>query len=40
MLSEGAVQKYVSSIFTKLALPAGDEDHRRVLSVLTYLRAS
>jgi DNA-binding NarL/FixJ family response regulator len=40
VLSEGAVQKYVSSIFTKLALPGGDEDHRRVLSVLTYLRAS
>jgi DNA-binding NarL/FixJ family response regulator len=40
VLSEGTVQKYVSSIFTKLALPAGDEDHRRVLSVLTYLRAS
>ena len=38
VISEGAVQKYVTSIFTKLELPAGDEDHRRVLSVLAYLQ--
>jgi DNA-binding NarL/FixJ family response regulator len=37
VITEGSVQKYVTAIFSKLGLPAGDEDHRRVLSVLTYL---
>jgi len=36
----GAVEKHVTNIFSKLDLPAGDDDHRRVLAVLTYLRAS
>jgi DNA-binding NarL/FixJ family response regulator len=35
----GAVEKHVSNIFSKLDLPATDEDHRRVLAVLTFLRA-
>jgi DNA-binding NarL/FixJ family response regulator len=33
-----AVEKYVSSIFTKLDLPATSSDSKRVLAVLLYLR--
>jgi DNA-binding NarL/FixJ family response regulator len=34
-----AVEKYVSTIFDKLGLPAGRGDSRRVLAVLTFLRS-
>jgi DNA-binding NarL/FixJ family response regulator len=37
-LSQSAVRKHASSIFTKLDLPAGEDDHRRILAVLAYLR--
>jgi DNA-binding NarL/FixJ family response regulator len=37
-LSQSAVRKHVSSIFAKLDLPAGEDDHRRILAVLAYLR--
>jgi DNA-binding NarL/FixJ family response regulator len=33
-----AVEKHVTSIFGKLHLSADEQDHRRVLAVLTYLR--
>jgi DNA-binding NarL/FixJ family response regulator len=39
VVSERAVEKHVTSIFGKLGLAATPEDHRRVLAVLTYLRA-
>jgi DNA-binding NarL/FixJ family response regulator len=38
VVTPGAVEKHISNIFSKLDLPATDEDHRRVLAVLTYLR--
>jgi DNA-binding NarL/FixJ family response regulator len=38
VVSDGAVEKHVKNIFTKLDLPPDDEQHRRVLAVLTYLR--
>ncbi|MEX5634062.1 response regulator [Parafrankia sp. FMc2] len=38
-VSHSAVEKYVSSIFTKLDLTPTDVDHRRVLAVLTYLNS-
>jgi DNA-binding NarL/FixJ family response regulator len=37
VITEGAVEKHVSSIFTKLGLQPTEQDHRRVLAVLTYL---
>jgi DNA-binding NarL/FixJ family response regulator len=39
VVSGGAVEKHVRNIFAKLDLPAGDDDHRRVLAVLAFLRA-
>jgi DNA-binding NarL/FixJ family response regulator len=37
-VSERAVEKHISNIFSKLGLPPSDSDHRRVLAVLAYLR--
>ena len=38
-LSDRAVERHVTAIFSKLGLSATPETHRRVLAVLTYLRA-
>jgi DNA-binding NarL/FixJ family response regulator len=38
-ITQGAVQKHVSAIFNKLGLPAGEQDERRVLAVLAYMRS-
>jgi len=37
VISEGAVEKHVANIFSKLDLSASSTDHRRVLAVLRYL---
>ena len=39
VVSERAVEKHVTSIFSKLELETRPDDHRRVLAVLAYLRA-
>jgi DNA-binding NarL/FixJ family response regulator len=39
VITERAVEKHVTSIFSKLGLSPASEDHRRVLAVLAYLRA-
>jgi serine/threonine-protein kinase PknK len=36
-IAEGTVEKHVHSIMTKLRLPETDDDHRRVLAVVTFL---
>jgi len=38
VLSVGAVEKHIASIFGKLRLTQSESDHRRVLAVLTYLQ--
>src|SRR5215213_1804260 len=39
LVSERAVEKHVTAIFSKLGLPPAVEDHRRVLAVLAFLRS-
>ena len=39
VISGRAVEKHVTSIFTKLNLPPARENHRRVLAVLAFLRS-
>ncbi len=36
-VAEGTIEKHVHSILTKLDLPAAEDDHRRVLAVITFL---
>ena len=40
VVTPGAVEKHITNIFAKLDLPACDDDHRRVLAVLAYLRVA
>ena len=37
-VAEGTVEKHISSILTKLNLHEADDDHRRVLAVITFLK--
>jgi DNA-binding NarL/FixJ family response regulator len=39
VISQGAVEKHISAIFTKLGLAPSGDDHRRVKAVLTWLQA-
>ncbi len=39
VITPGAVEKHISSIFGKLGLPPSGDDHRRVMAVLTWLKA-
>jgi len=39
VVTERAVEKHVTSIFSKLDLSTSGQEHRRVLAVLAYLRA-
>ena len=36
-VTDGTVEKHVHSILAKLRLPETEEDHRRVLAVITFL---
>ena len=38
-VSEGTIEKHVHSLLPKLQLPESQDDHRRVLAVITFLEA-
>ncbi len=38
-VTEGTVEKHVHSILPKLRIPETEDDHRRVLAVITFLEA-
>ena len=40
VVSDGAIEKHVSNIFSKLGLTPAETDHRRVLAVLRYLEGT
>ena len=40
IVTPGAVEKHITNIFAKLDLSACEDDHRRVLAVLAYLRVA
>jgi DNA-binding NarL/FixJ family response regulator len=40
VVTEHAVEKHIRSVFQKLRIDSGPDDHRRVLAVLTYLRST
>jgi DNA-binding NarL/FixJ family response regulator len=39
VVTERSVHKHIGNVFIKLGLPPSDSGHRRVLAVLTYLKA-
>ena len=39
VVSDGAVEKHISSIFSKLDLAPSESEHRRVLAVLMFLQS-
>ena len=39
VVTDKAVEKHVSNIFTKLDLPPTEDDHRRVLAVLQWVES-
>jgi DNA-binding NarL/FixJ family response regulator len=40
VVTEHGVEKHIRSIFQKLRIDSGPDDHRRVLAVLTFLRSA